>query len=195
MEIRIPHEDVQYTYKDFDLMVSVNANRNKLMEGKTIKTGLRNTLTVYAQCIVLIMLPFVMNYFLQDTNRVLTYVFVGAGCILFLMNALLSACSYYSYRKTVQFGTMRSDIVFDEKGIHAWESPEKGFDADWESITNCFITKKWIYILFQNQQLVVDIPATKENKEKIIQGLKLGFKLSFVKFLLIEKGQITVRNQ
>lgn len=195
MEIRIPHEDVKYTYRDFDLMMTINAAKDLLMEGKEARTGIHSTFKLLFNGITMILIGLLLPQIIKSIDPLLCNIFIGIGVILFLINAVLTGISYYSYKKTLEFGTLNADIVFDEKGLHAWETPTRGFDAGWESMTCCFITKRWIFILFKNNHLVVDLPYSRETKFKVIEGLKLGHKLSIIKFLAEEKGKLTVKNK
>ena len=194
MKIRIPHENVKYRYRDFDLMMTINAAKNLLMEGKEAQTGVRNSIKLLFNGLIMVSIGLVLPMISSDIPTLLCNIFLCIGSLILVLDGAITFATYYSYRKTLEFGTLDADIVFDERGLHAWESPEKGFDASWESMTNCFITKRWIFILFKNGNLVVDLPYSRETKLKVIEGLKMGYKLSIIKFLSEEKGKLKVRN-
>lgn len=196
MSIRIPYTtEHRLTYYDFDLMMSVNTGRHKLMAGKYIETGTRNGLILFFKAIILILLSAFFRFLFPDVDPLFSEILGGVGIVIIFLDLILTAGTKYSYRKMMQAGDIKADVVFDEKGIHAWETPQRGFDAGWDAVTHCFITKKWIFILFKNRHVVVDLPYTKENKEIIIAGFKEGHKLESIKFLSVEKGKVTVRNK
>ena len=183
------------SYYDFDLMMSVNAGRHNLMGGKTIQTGTRNGVILFLEGILLMVIASIFRWIFPSVDSIFTDVLSAFGIVIIFIDLAFTAITKNSYRKTLAAGDIKADIVFDERGIHAWETPEKGFDAGWNAVTNCFITKKWIYILFKNRHLIVDLPYTRENKEKVIEGFKAGHQLEMIKFLSVERGKITVRNK
>ena len=188
--VRIPHqEDERFTYEDFDFMCTVLTGREPLCASKTLHTGRENQKKLLAESIAFLILGAVI-YVFQTT---FAYILFAFGGILLLITFGLYSILHYSYKKFLEEGPIKGDIVFDEAGVHVWENDKKGFDAAWDDLLHCFISKLRIVILFRDEQLVIDLPYTPQNKDKVIEALKEGHKLSVVKLLDYEKGKISRR--
>ena len=188
------YEEPNETYREFDTMMSIASGRKQLMEGKNVNTGIRNTITLFVEALIL--------FFLADFYRItfnedpfFCKVLVGFGFALVAINALLLAFSVNGFKQNRELGHLKADLIFDEKGIHAWETETKGLDIYWGDVTHCFISKSQIYILFTNRRLVITIPYSKDHRDKIIQAMMIGKKLELIKFLHIKKGIISVKNK
>lgn len=188
------YEEPKETYVEFDTMMSIASGRKQLMDGKNANTGIRNTVTLFVEALIL--------FFIADFYRIIfsgdplfSKILVGFGFALIAINALLLAFSVNGFKESRKLGHLKADLIFDEKGIHAWETETKGIDLDWRTVTHCFISRKQIYILFTNRRLIITIPYTKDHRDKIIQAMMIGKKLELIKFLDIKKGVISVRNK
>lgn len=187
----IPHQDDErFTFEDFDFMCAVIAGRDRLISGKTLQTGTESQKKLLSNGAIFLLL----GAAIYIINKSFAYVFFGFGIVFLLITASLFIMTRYSYQKVLKEGEIKGDIVFDESGIHVWENDKKGFDAAWDELQYCFISKLRIVILFRKEYLVIDMPYTPSNKDYVIQALKEGQKLSVVKLLDYEKGKISIRN-
>ena len=189
------YEEPKETYPEFDVMMAVASGRQQLMNGKNVNTGIRNTITLFIEALILFFMADGYRLLLPGADPLFSKILVGFGFALIAINALLLAFSVNGYKQSLKLGHLKADLFFDERGIHAWETETKGLDIDWRNVTHCFISRKQIYILFTDRRLIITIPYSKDHRDKIIQAMMIGKKLELIKFLDIKKGVISVRNK
>ena len=188
------YEEPKETYREFDTMMSVASGRQHLMNGKNTNTGIRNTITLFVEALILFFMADFYRIVFQE-DPLFCKILVGFGFALVAVNAMLLAFSVNGYKQNIKLGHLKADLIFDERGIHAWETETKGLDIDWRNVTHCFISRQQIYILFTDHRLIITVPYTKDHRDKIIQAMMIGKKLELVKFIDVKKGIISVRNK
>ena len=189
------YEEPKETYVEFDTIMSVASGRQQLMNGKNTNTGIKNTITLFVEALLLFFMADGFRLIMPGADPLFSKILTGFGFVLIAVNALLLAFSVNGFKLSLKLGQQKADLIFDEKGIHAWETETKGLDIDWRNVTHCFISRKQIYILFTDRRLIITIPYTKNHRDKIIEAMMIGNKLELIKFIDIKKGVISVRNK
>ena len=189
------YEEPRESYGEFDTMMAVASGRQQLMKGKNVNTGIRNTITLFVEALILFVMADLYRLFLPGADPLFSKVLVGVGFLLVALNCLLLGFSYRGYKENLKLGQLKADLIFDETGIHAWETEQKGFDFPWGMVTHCFISRQRIYILFTDRRLIATVPYSKDHRDKMIQAMMIGRKLELIKFIDVKKGVISVRNK
>lgn len=194
--VKIEYYEVpKETYVEFDTLMSIATGRHQLMDKKRTNTGIRNTIVLFAEALILFLMADGCRLLMPDNDPLFSKILVGLGFLLVGFNALLLAFSVKGFKERRKRGHLKADLIFDICGIHAWETETRGVDINWRNVTHCFISRKQIYLLFTDKRFIITIPYTKEHRDKIIQAMMIGKKLEIVKFIDVKKGIISIRNK
>ncbi len=192
--IRIPYSDNnQFTLEGFDTLLTVHANRKKLKKGKKVNLTMKNIRFLFPYSLFMFFSAVVI-YLLSDKPLQGMDLVIVPFCVVFGVLCLAANIAYPKwlgkwFSESRENG-VKADFVFDEEGVHVWESEEKGFDKKWDEFTDCFISSEYIFVFFDEMDYTLVMTNEDETEPYVLDALKLGNRSDIILRFVTENGKV-----
>lgn len=200
--IKITNENTdpsEYTYGEYIWALTALTNKN-ILKGKAVSRtdiSIRNYVFLG---IAVIILGLSLSYN-PDIGRITFY-----GILDKIMLALLVIYAFIiilcvfsllrfrrGYKKMISEPPYKSDVIFNEFGIHHYKNDELLYEAPWKALKGCCISKKYIMIRFDGVKYLFFAKNTEENNRKVLEAFTEAGRADMVKHIKVVNGKMSLR--